>query len=218
MLLWSGARTQQRLTGQSSGDLLTKLTGRRSCTENNKNTCFFLRFHFHYHSRNKRCLLGCFHRHRSARLLAGTRYRITLLFHHVSQVTFLAVTAFFHALGHGVYVLDDCKVVFVDSTWKVLVICDIAVFAFEVLWLWWDGWSFTGFWIVRENVSCRNLFPGSTSEVLERSILNRCIHGWVNSDISDSNPPPTTSWSCNKAFSCSAYCFIECLLCEWRPK
>lgn len=108
-------------------------------------TCLFLRFHFHHHGRNKRCLLGRFHRYRTAILFAGARHRITLPLHHVCQITILAVAAFFHALGHGVGVFDDCEVVFVDSVRQVFVICDVAVFAFEVLWFWRDGGSFTGF-------------------------------------------------------------------------
>ena len=108
-------------------------------------TCFLFRLNFHHHGRHERCLLGRFHRYRAAILFAGTRHRITLLLYHVRQVTVPAIAAFFHAPGHGVDVFDDCEVVFMDSVWQVLVICDVAMFAFEVLRPWWDGRGFTGF-------------------------------------------------------------------------
>ena len=111
----------------------------------NQYTCLFFWFGFHDHRWYERSFLRCFHRNRSAVIFTCTGNRITLLLHHIRHIASFSITAFVHTLGHGVYILDFCKVVLVYSSRQIFVVSNVAVFALDIFRFWWNGRGFARF-------------------------------------------------------------------------
>ena len=43
------------------------------------------------------------------------------------------------------------------TAWQVFIVSYVAVFAFEIFWFWWDGWSLASFCNLNENESHTSL-------------------------------------------------------------